>query len=238
MKKYSAVTPKYSVKTPPPPSVSKEFYDAIKLEIATCTKDNVWPANDNVWPKGCKDIDRLFDFIKGKPPNRERLTIFGTRCENNKITCAKGCNPRCELTERICPIRSNKDNIKDFMKKFAEYLPSFQLLFDTCEGVHDRKFIIQMKLLSIASECHLTHVSYTEEDISKLDKKAFTNDFFQRTLKVQSFVLHAIAVALIEPILEPINYCLDSFIENYHMLTELKVDGTKRTCDPSEYGGY
>lgn len=115
-----------------------------------------------------------------------------------------------------------------------DYVPNFRLLLSRTLIVPDRKFLVQVKLLSLASECDLTHRRYTDEDIAKLDKKVLTNDFFQKTLKVQSFVLHACALAVLEPLVGDANSSVDSFIENYHMLTTLKVEGTKKkTCDPT-----
>lgn len=74
---------------------------------------------------------------------------------------------------------------------------------------------------------------YNDENIRNFDKKVLTNDFFKKTLKVNSLVLHAIVLAVIEPYVEGINSSIENFIDSYQFLTSMKVEGTKRTCDPS-----
>jgi hypothetical protein len=217
-------------RTPSPINISYHLYSMIRNEIL-----NGATTNRNAWPKGCHDIDLLFNFIKGKQLPRERVDSAGSRCKMKKEVCLNGCTTGvpCVYADKDCPIRSNEKKIKEFISKIIGFSPNFQFLMNSCNDVQYRKFILQKKLLEFASECGLTNVTYTENDTSNFDKKSLTNDFFKKTLKVNSFVLHAIVIAIIEPYVQGINSSVEEFLDNYLMLTSVKCEGSKKTCDPS-----
>ena len=106
------------------------------------------------WPRGSQNVNLLFDFIKGKVPRRERVDINGDRCKSTRQLCARGCitGQPCVLQSRDCKIRSNEINIKNFITKLIEFSPNFQKILNyTTSDVSDRKFVIQLKLLSLGN---------------------------------------------------------------------------------------
>jgi len=194
-------------------------YERIKNEIKRQLNNK---NNREAWPRGSQNVDLLFDFIKGKVPLRERVDINGDRCKSTKQLCARGCitGQPCVLQSRDCKIRSNEINIKNFITKLIEFSPNFQkILNHTTTDISDRKFFIQLKLLSLASECDLTLKPFSTDELNKIDKRILNNDYFKKNLKVNSHVVHSIALACIEPYVSNINQSIDYFIQNYHMLS-------------------
>ena len=131
-------------------SVSSKQYEKIRNEIKLELENK---NSKKAWPRGSNDVNLLFDFIKGKVPLRERIDVNGDRCKSTKQLCAKGCitGKRCVLKPRVCKIRSNETNIKNFIARMFEYSPHFQHILSEFNKTSDCKFIVQSKLFSLGA---------------------------------------------------------------------------------------
>ena len=137
------IAPDYSIE------VSSKQYEKIREEITVELESK--SSNKKAWPRGSNDVNLLFDFIKGKLPIRERIDINGERCKSNKFICAQGCitGKPCTLQSPICFIRSNEYNIKSFITKMFGFSPEFPDILSETPETSERKFMMQLKLLSL-----------------------------------------------------------------------------------------